>query len=190
MTLERPMFPPRRTRTNCVDLSSLTAAPENRSDFSTPSKSAAVERCSECEQGLDRRSVILGLSSAAIAAAAVPAPSIASDIADRRLADLGRQLELAQAYEAECYHACDVALDMQLGVPEAEERADAANHATHAIALEIESLQATTLSGLVVKARAVKWCRAGDVEHDADADSATDTRILQSILRDLVRCGA
>ena len=70
-------------------------------------------------------------------------------------------------------------------VVDIERRCEEANDRTYSIAKSIEGLPAHSLAGLAVKAKVVKWCRSGDLDYDADA--AMDSKVLHSILHDLIR---
>lgn len=58
---------------------------------------------------------------------------------------------------------------------------------------QIEALPATTLAGLVVKARACHWCHAGEPVDERffaiDGKPTTDMRLAAGILSDLVAMG-
>jgi hypothetical protein len=82
------------------------------------------------------------------------------------------------------------ALTEQPHILELESRCDQAYARTGEIVALIEVAPASTIDGLVVKAKAVRWCRTGDIDDEELSDAATDTRICQSILRDLAALGA
>ena len=65
---------------------------------------------------------------------------------------------------------------------------EAANDAASAVVRQIEQLQAHTLEGLRVKARAVMWCHQWG-RHDPFSlaeQRSTDVRLAEAIVRDLV----
>jgi hypothetical protein len=126
------------------------------------------------------------VSSAPIAAAmsmgatasAVALPSATVGL-DADLLALGRQFEAAWATEKAVTDS--TATDLQC---------ETAVEATSNLAHEIAKAQARTLDGLRVKVRALSWCYDGEditlFEDDEEKDRTTDTRLADSILRDLL----
>jgi len=82
------------------------------------------------------------------------------------------------------------ALTNQPHILSLERRCEEAGKRTLEIVGLIESLPARTLEGLIVKAKAVRWCRTGDLDFEDLEPAATDTRICHSIMKDLAAMGA
>ena len=95
--------------------------------------------------------------------------------------DIDRRIE--QLIEAEdkrlAFHSRPEVVDI-------ERRCEEARARTSSIVDLIERSQARAVEGLVVKAKAVRWCRTGDLSDEELSGAATDTRICQSILVDLM----
>lgn len=111
------------------------------------------------------------------------------DIDDLR----GRKLCLGKAVDRRvrqliAVHDEEQILEAQLGCQEADKRAEKANRETSEIVSQIEDSRATTLAGLMVKAKAIHWCHSGDLDFDGE-DYATDSRLMHSIVRDLLGLG-
>jgi hypothetical protein len=71
-------------------------------------------------------------------------------------------------------------------VREANQHAGEANVRTSEIVGLIAAEPARTLQGLAVKAKAARWCWSDDFTDEELSHAATDTRILQSIINDIV----
>ena len=123
----------------------------------------------------------LGLSAllAPLGAAAAAVPGIGSDV---ELLALGDQLAAAEtkmnAFEARNPDCTDEELDEAMAP-------------ARSIVDRIEHMEAHSLDGLTVKARAISWCNSGE-EIDPDRfcpypRATTDARIAASIVRDLLR---
>lgn len=98
------------------------------------------------------------------------------------VAELAKRFEEAWAAERAVEHLLDTAKTI-----EDEEPWEAANLATQKVVDEIESMKATTLEGLRLKARAVQWCHGNDtVDLRCDQDT-TNLRLATSIVEDLLR---
>ena len=157
-----------------------TAVPAN-----TPGLLSASRRRLLAGSGLAATMTAIGLSSAPGRAAAAPAP-----VQDALLLRLGRAFHEACAREAAAWKAAAVEGDVEgpLGIA-----ADRLNKGMNPLLTQIEKARATTLPGLLVKIRAVRYCRSGD---DAgpeifgyhpfrDDKPATDERLILSLLADL-----
>jgi hypothetical protein len=75
-------------------------------------------------------------------------------------------------------------------VEHSDRECEAAHNRTGEIVRQIEGARAHTLEGLMVKVEAVRWCRTSEIVDEDLSEAATDTRILQTILRDLAAIGA
>lgn len=122
-------------------------------------------------------------SVAAVAAVAIPAVALASEptSADAALVALGEQLEAAWAATT----AADEKYRDDLS-PEAEAITEASYEAAAAIVHQIETVPASTIDGLRVKARAIQWCYDIDPVDLVIDQNTTDLRIANSIIRDLL----
>jgi hypothetical protein len=96
---------------------------------------------------------------------------------------LGRELDQAAAIEAEAFERGG-----------GSDAGDVAAGYTGDIVAEIELLTATTLAGIQVKLRALRWCFCGEPitaeELSGNPEPATDMRILAGLLNDLSAIGA
>ena len=139
------------------------------------------------------------LGDAVVLAAAPVTPAIATRAAphpDTELLRLGTLLVGAIAIENAAWAVVD---SLQPNVdddwPEYIE-AHAKMAAVGEIAEHIGAVQATTFEGVMVKVRAVVWCRSGDTFNPADIElgmgegpSSTHAQILASMLTDLAAMG-
>ena len=137
----------------------------------------------------ERRSSRRGLFAAptvpALLALALPSLTSAQpSTPDAALLDLERRFEAAWTVETAAWTA----------IPYNEDRADQLNDATGVLADQIEDMPATTLAGLLVKARVLHWTRAEtpldaslfDYEAPKGAPGATSAeRLILSMLADL-----
>ncbi len=105
------------------------------------------------------------------------------DPADTNLLRLGDAMEASWTAEAAAYAAAP---------PDMDHPAAPFARTTGAMVDEIERTRAHTLPGLLVKARALRWCRADEPftlemfeSHPLDDFHATDERVIVSILTDL-----
>lgn len=72
---------------------------------------------------------------------------------------------------------------------ESDEHINAACRRTSDVVDRIETIHATTLEGLCLKALAVSWCySSGPIEFDDNP--TTDLRLAQSIIRDILAMAA
>ena len=107
-------------------------------------------------------------------------------VADAELLRLGAEFERSWAAEDD--------LSLRLLGDQSDAASDAneaAINATSAIVEKIVALQATTLPGLIMKARAFAWCSSGDdvvtAEEMFGPNATTDVRIMLGIVDDLRR---
>jgi hypothetical protein len=119
---------------------------------------------------LSRRQLVMALTVPPIAAHG--SPTITSSLADADLINLGRQFDEAAA---QIDYAISHAKVIQDGVLERFSRIEA----------EILSWQSKIVEGRRVKAQAACWALLGDL--DPSDQSTTDTRMVLSIVRDLIR---
>jgi hypothetical protein len=112
------------------------------------------------------------------ATATAPHDAVNNDI---ELLALGRLLDAAVADESRILAQIGCS-DDRCKLDKAFEEAVAV---TGGLARQIAATRATTLEGLRVKARAVRWCYCGTFE-DLDADETTDIALSSSIVRDLL----
>jgi hypothetical protein len=123
-------------------------------------------------------------------ASAVAIVRVAEAHPDAKLLDLGRLMEKARAEE-------QVAWDIAAGEDDDDGpltmQANALYGAVAAVVVQIEQVPATTIDGLLVKMRALDWCRCGDpvtvLDIDPRPDPATDTRIMVGLIQDLTQIG-
>jgi hypothetical protein len=129
------------------------------------------------------------LGGAAVLAAAPIIPSVAATNPDATLLRLGAELDTAYAAENEAWTAAgDVDDDHPMHV-----LADKLGEVTGGIVDLIEAERAATLAGLLVKTRAVRWCRTGDAAGPEifgrypwiNRSLATDERLIISLMADL-----
>lgn len=116
-----------------------------------------------------RRSLVAGLAIAPTLCASTVSYASPSD---RALIELGARFNSVTA-------SLDHYIDNGMDVPMSE------LEQLGSIESEILSLQATTIDGLRVKARAACWTLLGDI--DPTAGQTTDARMALSIVRDLIR---
>jgi len=139
-----------------------------------------------------RRGLLTALGAASVAA---PIPTLAATSADADLIRLGRDLDAAWAVSVAAYKAAEIeAPDYDGPLSEA---AEATMEAGAEIVDQIKGCTATTLSGIIVKTRAIHWCQgltepgAGDPILEMDEFRfpvpTTDRRILLGLLDDLTR---
>jgi len=121
----------------------------------------------------------LALPVAALAATVAPSP-------DAELIRLGAELDAAWAAEAPFAERMEA-----LDTVEADEAWEAALGRTSDIAGKIAEATATTLAGLMVKARACSWCRDGEPFTDTtfDEQGTTDVSLAAGVMRDLLAMG-
>jgi hypothetical protein len=133
-----------------------------------------------------RRALLAGVGAAA-APPAVAAPSAAAH-PDAELIRLGDALDVAWAVENRAFEAAkgehDDSGPLTLKAQKAQEAASE-------IVARVEAIPATSLAGVLVKVRAIAWCRDGDpiTAEDLDdaADPATECRLIAGVLNDLAR---
>ena len=125
-----------------------------------------------------RRAVLSGAAVLTVAAA-TGLPAGASDQPDAHLIALGRDMDRL------------VANEQALAAAERWEEWESALEATTAVVRQIEQIQAQTVEGLKVQARAVLWCHSGDSGFSLVCDqSTTDLRLSDRILHALLRMSA
>ena len=119
----------------------------------------------------DRRFIVAGAG--LLALLAKPATAAGNDA---ELVRLGAQL--------------DAAWSEQVASDKADNDIDEPHERACEIAHRIEQMQATTIAGLIVKARACSWCHGGEpFEPDffsLDGHPTTDLRLAASVFRDLL----
>ena len=98
------------------------------------------------------------------------------------VAELAKRFEEAWAAEKAAEHTLKAAQ-----TPADEKPWDDAYAVTQKVVNEIEAMQATTLDGLRLKARAVQWCYGTDVIDLRCDQDTTDLRLATSIVEDLLR---
>ena len=122
--------------------------------------------------------------------ASVPAAASATDLRDAALIELGRRFEAAWTVERAAW---DAAGDHDDDHPSAVRAIDL-SHATGDLVDEIKRRPATTLPGLLVKGRALRWCRTGRAPTADVVDLnprvpvrvlSTDEEVILSVLGDL-----
>lgn len=134
-----------------------------------------------------RRGLFGGI--AAVAAAPVAAASVPHH-PDAELLQLGEQLIIAWRRENEGWAACKGENDDDgpLTTQALRLAAEAAG-----VVDQIEATPATTLLGVLVKMRALAWCRVGDPvtieDLVAHGEPSTDMLVVVSLLRDLSAMG-
>jgi len=101
--------------------------------------------------------------------------------ADAALVALGEELEAAWAAEVAAYEKYRDDLSL-----EAEAITEVTYEATAAIVHQIETMQAATIAGLRVKARAIQWCYHDDPVDLVVDQNTTDLRIANSLIADLL----
>jgi hypothetical protein len=121
---------------------------------------------------------VLPLSSPSIAAPSLVQP-------DAKMLELGAQLEVAWAEE----NAVNLKTDLMDDFVEADRLCGEAADRTSAIVAQIERLSASTIDGLLVKAKAVMWCRSGDPFDNHEDPQTADARLCYSIFQDLTAIG-
>jgi hypothetical protein len=119
---------------------------------------------------VNRRSVLGSLSiSTFLAATALP---VKASPADARIIELGHEFN---SLAAQIDHAIETRLDVSMDILEQFSRVGA----------EILTIQAKTIDGLRVKARAACWALLGDL--DPANNMTLDKSMALSIVRDLIR---
>ena len=130
---------------------------------------------------MNRRAILAGVAAIAPVAALTAAPALAAP--DAELIALGERLRAA-------WSADKATIDRLRGIDThaAYAEIDASIAACSAIVADIESMRATTLEGVKVKALAVSWCHSGEPFDDESfsEQATTDVRIVSSILNDLL----
>lgn len=98
-----------------------------------------------------------------------------------------RAREIVKALED--YRAADEAARLMSGFGEAVERAEKADRALDEIQARILAVPAKTLAGVIIKARVVEWCYAGDLPEAGDLafSSSTAEQFAMALTVDLVR---
>jgi hypothetical protein len=119
---------------------------------------------------ISRRAAFCSLAVSPLLATALPRATASS--ADAQLLALGRKFD---TLAAEIDHSIEHAPDINM---------DALEKFSHVTA-EILTIQAKTIEGLSVKARAACWALLGDL--DPIDDSTLDKSMALSIVRDLIR---
>ena len=119
---------------------------------------------------LTRRATLGSLAASPLFVATKPVVAVSS--ADAHLLTLGRDFDTVAA---KLDHAIAAGIDFDDGLLEQLGRLD----------VEIINMQASTLEGLCVKARAACWALLGDL--DDFGNTTTDRRMALSIVRDLIR---
>lgn len=119
---------------------------------------------------LNRRSVLGSLATSTfLAATTLP---VEASSADTSIIELGYEFN---SLAAQIDHAIETGLDVSMDVLEQFSRVGA----------EILTIQAKTIDGLRVKARAACWALLGDL--DPAEDATLDKSMALSIVRDLIR---
>jgi hypothetical protein len=114
-------------------------------------------------------------------------PAAAAPHPDAELMRLGVDLDAARAVEDAFFAVYRHNTD---------EENEAATEPCSILVDQIEDIAATTLDGLMVKVRALMWCRVGEpMDLDDFCDGyplgpSTDVRLVVSIIADLTRMGA
>lgn len=138
---------------------------------------------------LTRRGVLSGLpmaiaGGAVVTVAANPVPAPCAPQPDAELIQLGEAFEAAWRAERGEWLLAECKDDITGEAAYA--RACVANHTTSAMVDRIMTCRALTLDGLRIKARAVSWCHSGDPIWNGAFGEATDSRLVVSIIRDLL----
>ncbi len=131
---------------------------------------------------------LFGSTAALALAGAIPAAAAAgSPHSDAALIRLGVELDAARAVE-DAFFA--------IHRHNTDEENDAATQPCSILVDQIEEKAAVSFEGLMVKVRALMWCRVGEpMELDDFCDGyplgpSTDVRLVVSIIADLTRMGA
>jgi len=101
---------------------------------------------------------------------------------DAELLRLGDELERAWTEERAAFHATE-----GICTHETDEYTDAFVGKTSEIAARIKNVPARTFDGLLVKVRAIQWCRDCDLfEPEESWKCSTDSQLAKSIANDLM----
>lgn len=114
------------------------------------------------------------------------AGSVDTDHPDAALLALGARLDAAWVVERNL--GADCRAD---DTPEKDAAFEKTFDACSSVVEQIEDLTATTLAGVIVKARACWWCHDGEPFEDnsLNRQATTDVRLAAGILRDLLAMG-
>ena len=119
-------------------------------------------------------------------------PDSAHDHADAKLLELASRLDMAVVEENNAdAEAQRVEAELKTERLDRElQRWEEAQERSSAIIRLIETTQAKTIDGLLVKVKAVQWCRSGNLFSEGDKENtSTDVRLCQSMFNDLVAMG-
>ncbi|WP_191060998.1 hypothetical protein [Geminicoccus harenae] len=132
-----------------------------------------------------RRTLLAQAGTASVIGVTAPAASASAGQPhhpDAELLRLGRELERAWAEERAAHAATEGTF-----THEADEYTDPFVELSSDVVRKIEAIPALTVDGLLVKVRAIQWCRDGDqFEQDEYKHLSTDARLAHSIANDLM----
>lgn len=93
----------------------------------------------------------------------------------------------SDAYLLSLGHALEIAYQAEMALPQGchEEQFEAVFQKCSELANQIMAEKAHTLAGILVKAKAVSWCRSGE-NFDLKDFETTDEKVAASIINDLM----